>query len=458
MTANPARLMIAGTGSGCGKTTVACALLGALKARGLAAASFKSGPDYIDPMFHTEIIGTPSRNLDLFLMGEQGVLYSLARNSESADISVIEGVMGFYDGAGQTSVYSSCHLANVTQSPVILTVNCKGMSLTVCALLKGLGEFLPNRIAGVILNKVSSEVMFTFYRDMIEANTPYRVYGYLPPMPEASLESRHLGLVTASEVEALKQKLALLAAQTEKTIDIDGLLLLSQNVNQISYYPLLPQQTEQVRIGMARDKAFCFYYEDSMNFISQCGAELIPFSPLEDDSLPGDLDGLILGGGYPELYLEQLSCNRGMRNSIRDAYRSGMPIIAECGGFLYLQKAFTDAETVYPLAGCIDSESRMTKRLCRFGYVKLTAQRDTLLCSKGEEIPAHEFHYADSSICGDSFLAHKASNGMEYPCIVAEENLFAGYPHLHFYGNPAFAERFVGACAAYRRRRSGIKK
>lgn len=454
MTANPARLMIAGTGSGCGKTTVTCALLGALRARGIAAASFKCGPDYIDPMFHSEMLGTPSRNLDLFLMGERGALYSLAKNSENADISVIEGVMGFYDGAGQSQTYSSCHLANVTQTPVVLAINCKGMSLTVCALLKGLGDFLPNRIAGVVLNQVGSEKMFTFYREMIEKNTPYRVYGYLPPMPEASLESRHLGLVTAAEVDALKQKLSCLAAQAEKTLDIDGLLTLSHQVKEISYEPILPRRTEHVRIGLARDKAFCFYYEDSMNFISCCGAELIPFSPLEDEALPGNLDGLILGGGYPELYLDALSRNRRMQSDIRDAYRSGMPIIAECGGFLYLQKAFIDGDgTVYPMAGCIEAESRMTNRLCRFGYVKLTAQKDTLLCSAGEEIPAHEFHYADSSDCGDGFLARKESTGLSYPCIVAQGNLFAGYPHLHFYGNPAFAERFVGACAAYRRRR-----
>ncbi len=455
MTANPARLMIAGTGSGCGKTTVTCALLGALKARGLAVASFKCGPDYIDPMFHSEILGTPSRNLDLFLMGEKGVRYSLAENGKNADISVVEGVMGFYDGAGQTASYSSCHLANIIQAPVVLTVSCKGMSLTVCALLKGMEAFLPNRIAGVILNQVSSKKMFTFYREMIEANTPFHVYGYFPPMPEATLGSRHLGLITAAEVDALKQKLSLLAEQAERTVDLDGLLQLSWKVNKISYEPILPRRTGQVRVGVARDKAFCFYYEDSMQLISQCGAELVPFSPLADKRLPEGLNGLILGGGYPELYLKQLSANESMRRSIWQAWHTGMPVFAECGGFQYLQKAFVDDNgTAYPLAGCIDSESRMTKRLCRFGYVKLTAQKDTLLCRRGEEIPAHEFHYGDSSLCGEAFVACKESNGAEYPCIVAEGNLFAGYPHLHLYGNPAFAERFVRACAAYRRGRT----
>lgn len=451
--ANPNRILIAGTGSGCGKTTVTCALLGALKSRGIAVSSFKVGPDYIDPMFHSEILGTKSRNLDLFLMSKRGVLSSLADNTAETDIAVIEGVMGFYDGVGKTAEYSTCHLANTANVPVILVVNAKGMSLSVCAFIKGYLSFSDNRIQGVIFNGVSSEQMYEMYRDMVKTHTGLKSYGYLPKMPEVSLESRHLGLVTAAEVGNLKEMIALLSAQAEKTLDIDGLLELSKTAISFSYEPFDIKKIADVRIAVARDRAFCFYYEDSLNLLSRCGAKLLPFSPLQDACIPKEADGVLFGGGYPELYLKALSQNLPMLESVRSAYRSGMPIVGECGGFLYLHKAFVAEDgSKYPLAGCIDAEAHLTKRLQRFGYVNLTAQSDNVLCKKGEQIPAHEFHYADSTDNGSGFFAKKCSTSASYPCIVTAGSLFAGYPHLHFYGNPAFAAGFVKACAKYRRR------
>ncbi len=452
---NPPRLMIAGIGSGCGKTTVTCAVLGALKERGLALSSFKSGPDYIDPMFHSEILGAHSRNLDLFLMGQNGVLYSLAKNSQGSRVSIIEGVMGFYDGAGQTMRYSSCDLANETKTPVVLVINAKGMSLTACALLKGLQDFAPNHIRGVIMNHVGSPRMAEIYREMVETHTGLRFYGYLPPMPAVKLESRHLGLVTAAEVGSLKEMIRLLSRQAEQTLDLDGLLELADESDPFTYEELCPNYHHPVRIGVAKDKAFCFYYSDALDLLTEMGAELLPFSPLSDRELPDGVDGLLFGGGYPELYLEELSGNTGMLQSIRSAWRAGMPIYGECGGFQYLQEAFVGEDGVsYPLAGLVKSTSRMTGKLCRFGYVTLTAQKDTLLSAAGGRIPAHEFHYADSDENGDAFLAKKESTGAAYPCMVAQGNLLAGYPHLHFYGAPDFAERFLRACADYRKKRT----
>lgn len=453
----PPRILLAGAGSGCGKTTVTCAVLGALKKRGVALSAFKAGPDYIDPMFHSRILGTRSRNLDLFLMGRNGVLASLAENSRDSRLAVIEGVMGFYDGLGRTAQYSSCHLSNETGTPAVLVLGCRGMSLTVCALLQGLRDFGENRVRGVILNQVSGPKMADMYRDMIEERTGLRVYGWLPPMPEVRLESRHLGLVTAAEVDRLKEMADILAAQAERTLDLDGLLELGDTAGPIAYeeLPVRPV-AQEVSIGVARDKAFCFYYEDSLGLLERLGARLVPFSPLEDAALPEGLSGLLLGGGYPELYLEQLSGNAGMLRSIREAWRSGMPIYGECGGFQYLQEAFEGPDgTAYPLVGALASTSRMTEGLRRFGYVTLTAREDTLLCRQGDRVPAHEFHYGDSTDCGAAFLAEKVSTGATYPCMAARGRLLAGYPHLHFYGTPEMAERFVRACDAYRREAGG---
>lgn len=452
--ANPPRIMIAGSGSGCGKTTVTCAVLGAFKERGIAVSSFKCGPDYIDPMFHSEIIGANARNLDLFLMKKQGTLYSLATNSLNSRLSVIEGVMGFYDGVGSTADYSSWALSNDTKTPVLVVLNCKGMSLTVCALLQGLRDFKPNRISGVILNQVKSPQMAEYYQKMIEAHTGLRVYGYLPPMPEVSLESRHLGLVTAAEVSRLQEMIHVLAVQAEKTLDLDGLMKLAGTAEPFSYNEISIRFQTRVRIGIAKDKAFCFYYRDGLDLLIRMGAELVEFSPLTDKELPDGISGVIFGGGYPELYLKQLSGNFEMLESIRSAWKDGMPVYGECGGFIYLQERFIGRDgTAYSLVGLINSASKMTDRLQRFGYVTLTAQTDNLLCKKEDQISAHEFHYADSERCGDAFLAKKESSGVTYPCVVTQDHLVAGYPHLHFYASPDFAERLLRACAAYQEKR-----
>ena len=471
------RVMITGTGSGCGKTTVTCALLSALKARKLHIAGFKCGPDYIDPMFHSEIIGTGSANLDLFLCDENTVKYLLAEGLRDAcdardpetvknTFAVIEGVMGMYDGIGFTDDRCSAnHIARITETPEILVVSVRGKSVSLLAELTGYLRFGPNCIKGVILNHCSPG-MYSAYKNMIESSLELKVYGYLPKIKEAELGSRHLGLVTAEEVEDLKSKIAALGKTAAETLDLDGILKLAEEApeltfEEISVHPVCGPEAKDAqarpRIAVARDKAFCFYYRDNFKLLQKLGAELVFFSPLKDNRLPEKISGLILGGGYPEEYLEMLSENKRLLSQIRESYRSGMPIYAECGGFMYLGESIEKEGKIYPMVGAIHGNFHMTKGLVRFGYKKLTANKDNLMCRAGESISCHEFHYSDTDCYGNAFTASKA-NGKTWQTIQAEESLFAGYPHLHLWSNIRFAENFVTRCAAWAKRRDEAAK
>ena len=437
------RLVLAGTNSGCGKTTVTCAVLQALVSRGLRVGAAKCGPDYIDPMFHSRIIGAKSSNLDAFFFDPDTLCYLLARNARGCDVTVIEGVMGYYDGLGLTSTRASTYeVARETQSPVVLVVNARGAALSVLAAGEGFLHFAPDSgICGVILNGCSAMSYGPLAREL-ENRLGVRACGYLPRLPECALESRHLGLITADEVADLQEKLRKLAAEAEKTLDIPTLLELADAAPPLRFIPpALPEPGTPVRIGVARDRAFCFYYEDSLALLSSLGAELVPFSPLEDPVLPEGLHGLYLGGGYPELSAAQLSENASMRESVRAAVQKGVPCIAECGGFMYLLDAIGD----HPMAGAIPGRSFDAGKLTRFGYLTLTAQRDNLLCRAGESIAAHEFHRWDADDPGGAFLAEKPSRRC-WPCVHATGTLYAGYPHFHFYANPAFAANFLAAC------------
>ena len=437
------RLLIAGTNSGCGKTTVTCAILQALVDGGVSVAAAKCGPDYIDPMFHREIIGAKSSNLDPFFFDDDTLRFLLAQNGAGKDVTVIEGVMGYYDGIGlDSSRASTFEVAQRTESPVVLVLNAKGAGLSVLAVLDGFLHFATeNRIRGVILNGCTAMSYPTLAR-AIEERFGVRACGFLPQMPDCSLESRHLGLITAAEVDDLKEKMQRLAAKAQETIDLNALLQIAKSAPPLTFTPPdIPAAGEHVRIGVARDRAFCFYYEDSLALLSSLGAELVPFSPLEDPALPEGLHGLYLGGGYPELSAAQLSENASMRESVRAAVQKGVPCIAECGGFMYLLDAIGD----HPMAGAIPGRSFDAGKLTRFGYLTLTAQRDNLLCRAGESIAAHEFHRWDADDPGEAFLAEKPS-GRRWPCVHATGTLYAGYPHFHFYANPVFAANFLAAC------------
>ena len=427
--------MIAAAGSDSGKTVLTLALLRALRKRGLEPAAFKCGPDYIDPMFLSEAAGQAARNLDVFMCGENTTKYLLAQNAKKSGFSVIEGVMGLYDGIATSDNCSSNHLSMLTETPVVLCVNPKGMSLSLAAQIKGIFTFRPNRIKAVILNRVS-EKMAAFYSKMLEAELGINVYGFLPET-KLCIGSRHLGLVAPSEIDSLDARLEEAASLLENSVDIDGLLRLGKSAPVLTYEePVIPLPQKPVRIAIARDAAFSFYYEDNFDLLRRLGAELVFFSPLADKNLPEGISGLILGGGYPELYTEELQKNRSMLESVRRAVTGGLPTLAECGGYVYLCKNF---------AGVLDSEVRMTERLTRFGYISLEAEKDNMLCLKGDSIKAHEFHYSDSTDNGSAFTARKA-DGRSWPAIHATETLFAGYPHLHLWGNIRFAQNFILRC------------
>ena len=440
-----ARVLIAGTGSGCGKTTVVCAILQALKNRGCDLAAFKCGPDYIDPMFHTEIIGAPSSNVDLFFADE-----NLARArflEHAADLNVIEGVMGYYDGLSmETDEASSSRVARALDAPAVLVVNGRGMALSVAAVVRGFQSLrAPSRIAGVIFNRVSP-MSYPRLKAVVETECGVRVYGYLPACPECSLESRHLGLVTAQEVEGLQEKMRRLAEQAERSIDLNGLigLMRAQAPLEARAEAIVP--VGHPRIAVARDRAFCFYYRDNLELLEALGAQLVPFSPLEDVALP-DCDGLLIGGGYPELYARELQANASMRASIRDAVGRGVPTIAECGGFMLLCACIGACE----MAGVIPARCHDTGKLSRFGYVTLTAGEESLLFRPGDSVRAHEFHYWDADDPGAALTARK-NGGREWKCGWVSESMYAGYPHLYLYSDVEAARRFVRKCSERRMR------
>ena len=451
VTASPPRVLFAGVSSGCGKTTVTCAVLQALVNRGLRPHAFKCGPDYIDPMFHERIIGAKGSNLDLFFYDTNTTRALLAKNAADADISVLEGVMGYYDGRGiKTSDKSTYEVARETETPAVLIINGKGMSFSATAVLRGFLTAVPESgIRGVILNNVTPSTYALLKEAILEQfGGAVKPLGYLPPLKDCAFESRHLGLVTAMEIADIKQKLNRLAAEAEKSIDLDGLIALARGSAPLRYSPIPIKRFEQpVRIAVAMDEAFCFYYRDNLDMLRAMGAELCFFSPISDSCLP-PCDGLYLGGGYPELHLEELSRNETMLASIRNALAGGLPCIAECGGFMYLTKSIDGVPTVGALPGACKNQGKLT----RFGYVTLTAKKASMLCHAGEQINAHEFHHYDAEYTGDAFTAQKG-NGTAWDCIIATESLYAGYPHLPFYANPRFGESFYKACLSYRHRK-----
>lgn len=445
-------IIIAGTHSGCGKTTVTCAVLQALVNRGLRVASFKCGPDYIDPMFHERVIGTAAYNLDGYFCGEDTLRYLYSSHSRAADVSVVEGVMGFYDGAvgGEGSAYE---LARSLELPAVLVLDCKGAGESIGAVMRGFLSYkTPNTIRGFIFNRLSEKMVPRIREICAELGTEF--LGYLPVVRDCVIESRHLGLITASEISDLREKLAVLADYAEKFVDIERISELAdcaspEGAPPEGKAPDLPRLDlgKPPVIAVARDAAFCFIYRDNIELLERLGCEIRYFSPISDSALPEGTCGLILCGGYPELYAKRLSENVAMRESVRSAIAAGMPAIAECGGFLYLHRTLETADGErFPMVGAIDGEAFKTDRLQRFGYIELTALRDNLLCKKREVFRSHEFHYWDSTCPGDGFTAVKP-NGTRWQCGIATETLYAGFPHLYFYSYPEIGVNFVKKCA-----------
>lgn len=448
------RVLIGGTGSGCGKTTAVCALLQILKNRGFAPRSFKCGPDYIDPMFHTEILGVDSMNLDLFFSSEKELKDLFGRFA--GEVNVIEGVMGFFDGMTMDSDRASAYnVSKVLEAPVILVVNVRGMALSAAAVVKGYQSFRsPDTIKGVIFNRASAS-SYPGLKKNVENECGIPVLGYLPENREFSLESRYLGLITAKEVEGLSCKMEKLAEEAGRTLDVDAILEIMSAAPEIEYEISPPEKRGKVRIAVARDNAFCFYYKANLQLLEDMGAELTYFSPTFDKVLP-PCDGLLLGGGYPELYAEQLSKNSSMKKSIKEAIESGLPVIAECGGFMYLCKSIENREMV----GIFDTDCRSKKKLQRFGYAEFSANTsdkssdsagsENLLFGGGRAIKGHEFHYFDADDPGSCLKAVKPS-GKEWNCGHVSETMYAGYPHLYLPSCPEAAAAFIDKCLERRK-------
>ena len=475
------RILFAGLSSGSGKTAVTCACLRALQKKGISAAAFKCGPDYIDPMFHQRVLGIPGENLDLFFADAKTLQRQIACYEQRCKIAVLEGVMGYYDGLGGVSDRDSTwDVACATNTPVILVVRPKGASLTIAAQVQGMISFRKrNQLAGILLNDCS-EMMARLLAPMLEEQTGLPVVGFLPHVEDASFESRHLGLVTAQEVGALSEKVDRLADAFLQHVNLEQMLRIAatavsagdsaeQKDNTVTpngaekagaptdraAVQVSTPAARRLRIGIAQDTAFCFYYEENKRALRQQGLELVEFSPMEDKKLPEGICGLYLGGGYPELHAGKLSENSGMRRAIFEAVRRGMPTIAECGGFLYLQKELEDADgQVWEMTGVLDGSGFRTNRLQRFGYAVMTAKENSMLFEKGESIPVHEFHYWDCTQNGTAFLAAKPVGNRKWECGVATASLYAGFPHLYFLAEPKLAERFARAAADWQDRQN----
>ncbi len=463
------RILLAGINSGCGKTSITCGILKALTDRGIRIQSYKCGPDYIDPMLHSHITGRPCRNLDPFFSTEEELRELMDKDSREAEFSVVEGVMGYYDGIGVSCEKSSYTVSAATETPTILILNTKGMSHTMIPLIQGMLSYRENPVCGVILNRCSKGI-YQMIKPEIERTLPVKVVGYFPNDDSVHIGSRHLGLMTAAEIRNLDEVIARLGALAEECIDLDLLLRLGEKAAELPEVfpgknPLRPDtrsaelsepgladgetvmptaQPASVCIAVAWDKAFCFYYQENLDILRQEGAELVYFSPVNDRHLPEHVGGIYLGGGYPETYRKELSENQSMKDDIRRAAAEGMPVLAECGGFMYTCDRLVETDgSAMPMLGLIPTDVQMTPRLSmEFGYVTMEALRDTPFFDKGTQIRVHEFHYSKAAEKGDVCRMEK-SIGRSWTGMYVNGNVLAGYPHLYFHNCRSVARRFV---------------
>ncbi|MDO5155337.1 MAG: cobyrinate a,c-diamide synthase [Eubacteriales bacterium] len=476
------RLMIAAPSSGSGKTVITCALLEAAKQQNKSPRAFKCGPDYIDPMFHKEVLGVPSANLDSFFSDAKMLKALFLQGDSDAiahGISIVEGVMGLYDGLGGTKEEASAYdVAAKLQIPIVLVVDAHGMGRSILPLLAGFLQYdHKHLIQGVILNRTSAMFCKTI-GSLIEEELGIRVLGCFPKQKELHLESRHLGLKMPNEVENRREQVKLAADILTEYVDLDALweiavdtpLLELENGDEAAALQTKndmcnagKEQDPKVRIGVAKDEAFCFYYGENLRMLEEQGAEIVYFSPLHDKELPKDIKGLLFGGGYPELYGKQLAANESMKQAIKEAIQNGMPSVAECGGFMYLHDSMvTEDGERYAMCGVIPASVSYQKKLVRFGYVqiknaKCDTQQNTIKKDTGWKgflpddcmVKGHEFHYFDSTDNGADCSACKPTGNRSYGCVHSGKNYWWGFPHLYYPSCPVFAKRFVAAARRY---------
>ena len=477
------RWMIAAPASGSGKTAAVCGLLTLLKKRGCSAGAFKCGPDYIDPMFHKKVLGIPGCNLDSFFLEPEQLRDLFCRETAELEAAVVEGVMGYFDGVGGMSWGSSWDIARILKLPVILVVDGHGASLSVLAQIKGFLDYQPtgereeNRIAGVILNRTSPS-MCSVLKPRIEKELGIACLGCIPVLKWLDLKSRHLGLLLPDEIGNLQEQMERLSQVLEESVDVERLLELGRGPQRRHESGAdqedgagredeagredragrkKKQGEETFCLAAAMDEAFCFYYQENLELLREMGARIIPFSPLRDEKLPEQTDGILLGGGYPELYAGELGKNFRMRESIRRAAEEGMPILGECGGYLYLLEELEGEDgNMYPMAGVFSGSGKREERLRHFGYVTVQTGADSSYLKKGQQIRGHEFHYwhCQKDETEGEMEAEKPLGGRKWPAMRVKYQVTAGFPHLYYPSLPEFAERFARACMEYGQRRN----
>ena len=441
------RILVASTSSNSGKTFFTCGLLNLLKQSGKSVRAFKCGPDYIDPMFHSRVLGIKSSNIDTFFTGPELTKTLFTEKCSHNEIAVIEGVMGLYDGMGCDSSKASAYdVAGVLECPVVLLVDASGISRSILALIKGFLDYdVHHLIKAIVLNRTSHSGAKMLIPAIEKEFPDLKVLGYVPKIKDAGFESRHLGLVLPDEINSINKKISLISDELQNTLDVKLLLETAESAPQLkanSPEHILGMESELrfegLKIAVARDSAFCFYYEDNLNLLRKLGAEIEYFSPLVDSFLP-ECSGMILGGGYPELYAEKLSENKKMMKRIKELVEQGLPVLAECGGFMYLQQSLTYDGT-YQMCGVLNGNTRYTDSLVRFGYALFEDVKSSVF---GGEIRGHEFHYFDSDDNGEIFTARKPTGQKSWKCVQHYKNVIAGFPHFYYYSNPEFAVSFL---------------
>jgi len=440
-------LVVAGIASGVGKTTVALALISGYRRRSLVVQPFKCGPDFIDGGHHTRASGRASRNLDGWMFTVEGNREIFRQGSAQADLCVVEGVMGLFDGVdGRSNSGSTAEMARWLDLPVILVVDASAIARSAAALVHGFSTFDPVlEVAGVIFNRVAGPAHYQLLEDALASGTRVRAFGYLPRRKDIEIPERHLGLVTADEDAVPTSTLDLLADLAEQTIDLTGLLEAARPTSaQTADVP--PDSPVTVRIGVARDKAFSFYYQDNLDALRRAGAEMVEFSPLDDARLPDAVDALYFGGGYPEVFAQQLAANQSMMADVRRAAEEGLPIYAECGGLMYLAHEIVTRTGPVRMARVLPLSVEMTEKLVNFGYTEVSFVSDCLLGVAGSRARGHSFHCSKIGDAGNLECVYRARNSRtkhEEPEGFRVKNVLASYIHLHFLTNPAMARAFV---------------
>ncbi|MGA7577905.1 MAG: cobyrinate a,c-diamide synthase [Desulfobaccales bacterium] len=450
-------LVIAGTQSGVGKTTVTLGLLSALRRRNLTVQPFKVGPDFIDPGHHGRAACRCSHSLDGWMLSREANLTLFRRHAAQAQVAVVEGVMGLFDGYdGASEAGSTAQMAKWLGLPALLVVDARAMARSAAALVQGFAAFDPElALAGVVFNRVGGAGHWQYLQEAMEQVPDVKCLGGLPREPDITIPERHLGLVTSEDHPLGEEYLERLAAWVEDHLDLDRLLASLPLLPQPPAAPPASPQPPRVRLGVARDRAFCFYYPENLEWLEHFGAELVPFSLLTDRQLPAGLHGLYLGGGYPELFAGQLAANEGIKRQLVEAAAGGLPIYAECGGLMYLSREIRDLEgQSHPMAGLLPFRVRMLPRLKTLGYREVTLRTAGLLGPAGTKARGHEFHYSEiEAETGDVPRLYQIAGrqgGAPPPEGYCLGNVLASYVHLHFSSNPEVARHLVQSCLEYR--------